>query len=130
MIGGGSTDHQLISARLTSVIEAGNAKAARRLLIDTVALTREHFQMEVGILLGVRDVRSSSPGERIRRNATLLEGLVRGRVVRREGDHYRADSARLRHQLAPKALPPRIPLEVQRASSAVTSLTRMPKAAA
>lgn len=40
------TDHQIIAAGLTSVIEAAEENVARQRLLDTIAVTRTHFRKE------------------------------------------------------------------------------------
>ncbi len=49
------TDHQAIGAGLRSVIEAGNAEQARRLLTDTVFMIRKHFKKEEKIIFAIAE---------------------------------------------------------------------------
>ncbi|MBI4906567.1 MAG: hemerythrin domain-containing protein [Acidobacteria bacterium] len=49
------TDHQAIAIGLQSVIDAGDGQEARRLLMDTVTMTRKHFRKEENIIFPTAD---------------------------------------------------------------------------
>jgi hypothetical protein len=51
----GPTDHQVIDAGFSSVLEAGNADDARQLLPAAIATTRKHFEKEEKIVFGTAE---------------------------------------------------------------------------
>lgn len=49
------TDHEIIAAGLGAVLDAADAEAARTLLLDTVAKTRNHFAKEETLIFGIAE---------------------------------------------------------------------------